>query len=107
MVLHVMFVCVRARLSVKRKDRPLAGHLIIFATAALRESCWERKFEVLCITSKDVQYCHYPLEEREQLPGLPDMRIFSHSSGNFANMNDISDNRIKMLSGAKMNLILQ
>lgn len=60
---------------------------------------------MLCINSKDMQYCCSPLEERVQFPVSPDMRIFNCSTGNFANMNDISDNHIKKLSSAKMNSV--
>lgn len=98
-----VFVCVYVW--VCREGRVLAGHLMIFAMAALSECCWRKMGNALHKLKRHAILLLPLWEEKVAFPVSPDMRIFSCWTGNFTNMNDISDNHIKMLSCAKMNSI--
>lgn len=76
--LLVYSTCVCVRVCACRGGRVLAGHLMIFAMAALSECCCREKGDAL---HKLKRHAILPLpawEEKVPSPVSPDMRIFSH-----------------------------
>lgn len=104
----VFYVCLFVCMSVHAEGwGVLAGHLMVFSMTALSECCWRKMGDALHKLKRHAILRQGVEGGRGKKKGLfpvpPDMRIFSHWTGNFANMNDISDNHIKRLSCAKMN----